>query len=321
MLSLNAPRLPRWHVLYHYPCPDGAFAIWGIEMARRQQIVQVDITYQAHSTSVDARLDVNELPRADKLVLVDYVGPNMEWVLQCCARYPSVMIIDHHKTAANMLAQMCTSSSTVGGRRTHQGPANLVVHFDENSAASSLVCRVMEVQRTERQNLLFALVQDHDLYTHLHPHSMEFSDALFARRIQYDIGKNPALFEQLDALNADELFAEGMEIKKRNDRLVQRYLESAVIKQFGESIVLCVLIQEDDAGIVSQLGHELAKLSPHRMGAACIMQEAAGFVKVSIRSVAPVDCSVVAQAYGGGGHGQAAGFCVPLDQWHKSMKL
>jgi len=298
----------RWHVLYHWPCADGVFAIWAIHLARLPH----EITYQAHSTTMALR--VADLPAADRLLLVDYCGPSLEWLLECCGRYREVSLLDHHKTGYE-IAMRAGAPDPLSGKIIAQGPPNLQVRIRQNMSACTLVVREFEVELTERQNLLFMLVQDHDLYTHLHPHSKEFSDALAARRIQYDVAQNPALFEQLSQLIPEELFAEGIEVKKRNDRLVQQYKQQAFVKHIGESRVLCVMIAESDNAIISQLGNELAQLCPEHLGAACIQYPELDRVHIKIRSIAPVDCEVIAKAHGGGGHAQASGFIVTYAQW------
>jgi nanoRNase/pAp phosphatase (c-di-AMP/oligoRNAs hydrolase) len=56
----------------------------------------------------------------------------------------------------------------------------------------------------------------------------------------------------------------------------------------------------------SELGHELAKMSPSKI--AVVWHRASDGIKVSLRSTGNVDVAKLAKKYGGGGHPKAAAF-------------
>ena len=69
------------------------------------------------------------------------------------------------------------------------------------------------------------------------------------------------------------------------------------------------------AQFASLIGHELSARC--NSFAAVWYVNAKGMVKVSLRSVEDFDCSRIAKFYGGGGHKNAAGFEIPLQQFIK----
>jgi len=297
---------PKRLCLYHYPCADGVFAAWGFELAAPGETV-----FKAHSTHPDKRLAVADLPDADELVLVDYCGPDVAWLSECLARYDHVLLVDHHKTASDMLEALPLANQ--GKPLANQG--KLYVIMNDGFSACNLVRRFLELPLGQERAHLWDYIQDNDLYTHVMPGSKALTLGLKARGIEYDIEKNPALWSQLGALRMGELLSEGFKLFEQQAALMSHYMSMVVMKRLGGLDVPSCVIRANQHGIINDLGHSMAKAFRIGVGAVCIEDEEAGYARVSLRSLSHVNCLPLAAEYGGGGHAQSAGFSMPLRQW------
>src|SRR4051812_35642019 len=79
-------------VLYHFPCPDGAFAA----LAARMSLGTINVSYVPHSTTVPINLEAYR--HYDTLYLLDYSGPP-GFIDTACQQFSRVYLLDHHKTA------------------------------------------------------------------------------------------------------------------------------------------------------------------------------------------------------------------------------
>eukprot|EP00897_Mesotaenium_endlicherianum_P004840 jgi/Mesen1/4384/ME000222S03505 len=87
-------------VLYHYPCPDGVFAA----LAAHMYHTAAGISVKMIPNEVYAPKRVEDLPLkgVDVVYLLDYVGPP-GFALALARVVPRVVVLDHHKTAAEAL--------------------------------------------------------------------------------------------------------------------------------------------------------------------------------------------------------------------------
>ncbi len=287
-------------VLYHHPCADGAFSALAAKLSSEGD----RMVFIPHSTS--SHLELDTLPEASQVYLLDYCGPRglME---SLCKRYPSVILIDHHRTADIEVTRMIGSPE---GQ-----PDNLQVHIDNSVAGCIATYRYLKVEK-DTVLPLFAYVQDNDLWKHELPNSKAFTAGLSHLNLSFDFAKYPSEFDILMTLVPEKV----IEIGK--DQLVQQAL---YIKNALESSFEATLGPFDQCRIyeassympgISELGHQLALLSPAGVGVVATI-DAAASVKISARSVGSVDTTAFTSIYGGGGHLNSSGCVISREEWER----
>ena len=92
----------------------------------------------------------------DTLFVVDFFG-GQEFVRAACARAKAVVILDHHKTAAEELAAMDAAAPR---------PANLEVVMDMERSGATIARDYFGLgdRLSPEQTKLFALIEDNDLW-------------------------------------------------------------------------------------------------------------------------------------------------------------
>lgn len=287
-------------VLYHGNCSDGVFA------ALVMKIAYEGVVCVPHYTTV--ALDLTLL--ADKkvtLFLLDYCGPNAEFLLKACALFDKVILIDHHKTAFEMV-------ESLGLAR----PDNFETHMRNDMSGCMLAQQYANIQLAHYLEQVLRYVQDNDLWLHKLPNSKEFTAGLQSLKLDYDFGKNPLLLNQLLDVTVDKCVALGKEELARQAVLIAKRLEAREWIIFkGDVKVLATHIEDSDYGITSQLGHELAVLNGCTGIGAVIREHDTDpeIVCISLRGRdESVDTTILSTSYGGGGHRGASGFKMSLTE-------
>ncbi|MEN8184087.1 MAG: hypothetical protein ABFS46_16290, partial [Myxococcota bacterium] len=152
---------------------------------------------------------------------------------------------------------------------------------------------------------LLGYVEDQDLWSWKLPRSEEVNAA---------IGSYPHTFrdwETLSALPLDQLVQEGEPILRAQQREVETALRQAHRVIVGELHLEAVNALQRR----SVIGHELAKRASYGHPSGVVYRLGGQRVDVSIYSIGDFDVSRIAASYGGGGHRNAAGFHVPLEEW------
>ena len=92
---------PRNIILYHYPCPDGAFSAYAVHLSGLK-----NVTYVPARTGSRNAVDLTQFSGSSNLYLLDYGGPNVEFLLQACKLFENVYLLDHHKTTVDIIQSM-----------------------------------------------------------------------------------------------------------------------------------------------------------------------------------------------------------------------
>ncbi|KAF8057109.1 ccp1 [Scenedesmus sp. PABB004] len=297
-------------VLYHYPCPDGAFAALAAALAYRARGVAA--VFVPHEVYRPLELDDLALDPRAVAFLLDYAGPD-GLPAALCRRVARVVVLDHHKTAAGQLADASAR------------PANLAVHLDMARSGAAIAAEFFRPALTPDQQRMFSMVEDADLWRWALPDSEAFHAGLGDARLDYNAAANPALFDQLAALRPDDVIAQGREVLARQEVLIAEALARAAPHQLGGAAGLTrgwgtclgVGVAGEVAKWRSALGNRLAARSAE-LGLTPVglvayteaeMPRKDSHIKVSLRSVGGWDTSRVAEAFGGGGHA-AASSCI-----------
>jgi nanoRNase/pAp phosphatase (c-di-AMP/oligoRNAs hydrolase) len=291
---------------HHYPCVDGSYAALAVALAKANETV----VFVPHNTAIPLHLEEVRQQHPDleaTLFLLDYCGPGPAFLEQACELFKSVILIDHHKTAFEMLQTLGTAK-----------PANLTTYMSNKCSGCVLAHQYTELVVSPQLQRVYDYVSDNDLWEHALESSRLFTAGFQSLQLELDFNKNPTLFKTLQEINVDELIVLGEIELERQARLIAARIESSFWQVFrGNVRVLCAHISPADYGITSQLGHELAVLNKDTgMGGVLKVHETdPKLIRVSLRGRDPsVDTTAVSKLYGGGGHAGASGFTVSVEE-------
>ena len=260
--------------IYHGNCADGFGAAWVV----RKALGEIDFhpgKYQEPPPDVTGK----------DVVMVDF-SYKRPVLLEMAEKANSILILDHHKTAAEDLLDL---------------PANVTAKFDMGHSGAMLTWEHFFPGETPPPLLLH--IEDRDLWRFALQNT---------RQIQANVFSFPYDFQVWDTLMAAApatLAAEGEAIERKHFKDMRELLgvttREMVIGGHRVPVANLPYTMSSDAG------HEMAKGKPF---AACYWDTPKGRV-FSLRSTDEgVDVSEVAKQYGGGGHRNASGFTVSFAQ-------
>lgn len=260
--------------IYHGNCADGFGAAWVVRKALNEQVFFHGATYQETPPCVTG----------EDVVMVDF-SYKRPVLLDMAEKANSILILDHHKTAAEDLINL---------------PANVVAKFDMSHSGAILAWKHFFPSQPPPPLLLH--IEDRDLWRFALQNT---------RQIQANVFSYPYDFQVWDTLMTADLatLAEAGEAIERKHVKDIRELIGVTTR----NMVIgghCVPVANLPYTMSSDAGHELAKGKPF---GACYWDTPEGRV-FSLRSNADgLDVSEIAKQYGGGGHRNAAGFRVSFD--------
>lgn len=277
--------------IYHGNCADGFGAAWAVRRALGNEVEFHAGFYGKEPPEVTHR----------HVVLVDfsYKRPVLEAMRE---RALSVVVLDHHKTAAADLAG-------------YDAPPNYWIYRDIIRTGVALpLCALFDMERSgaglawdyfhpgQPRPALIDHIEDRDLWRFKLPKTREIQSAVFS--FPYD-------FEIWDGLMHDDpahLAAEGVAIERKHHKdiaeLVAITKRTMTIGGYAVPVASLPYTLSSDAGNLMAQGERFA---------ACYWDTAEHRV-FSLRSTADgLDVSAIAASYGGGGHKNASGFQVPRD--------
>jgi len=258
-------------VLYHAGCDDGfgaAYAIW------------LKHGYQAEYIPVQHGQPFPEVSPGETVYVVDFSYSRD--ILKRVADRCKVVVLDHHKTAMEDLADLPFA------------------HFDMNKSGAVLAWEYFHPN--EPIPLLLTYVQDYDLWTK----ELAYTNENKAWR-----GSFPRTFcswqEMALAISRDDKWKTEGEAILRSEKL---HIQHRVSQAFEVTIDTHVVLAVNETQYFSEVAGELAKDTRYPFGA-CFFIRGDGLKIWSLRSdrnLGDFDVSAVAKLRGGGGHRNAAGF-------------
>ncbi|XP_010663932.1 uncharacterized protein LOC100240946 isoform X2 [Vitis vinifera] len=263
-------------VLYHYPCPDGAFAALAAHLyLRATSTPTLFFPNRVYSPVSTHHLP---LPQISHLYLLDFAGPP-DFLPQVSPNVPQVTVLDHHKTALQLLQSWNPSNALKVIDVGRSGATIAFDYFKQRAVEEGLLDVAGEFERVRR---VFEYVEDGDLWRWGLENSKAFSSGLNDMNLEFDVGLNPSLFDQ--AVNADSIS------ELRSELGHQLASKSCNLKLRGIGAVV----------------YRVPELKNDQ------------FLKISLRSVDKEDTTTISQEYGGGGHRNASSFMLSpadFDKW------
>ncbi|XP_008681586.1 uncharacterized protein [Zea mays] len=325
-------------VLYHYPCPDGAFAALAAHLYFSGAAHPV--RFFPNTVYDPIRSDSLPLEEIKDVYLLDFVGPP-GFVEDIAPKVERITILDHHKTAFESLCVNATLGQNVTKVIDMQrSGATIAFDFFRNKLLTEVstsrgnesgkdVAKVKYVpdNKAETVHKLFKFIEDGDLWRWKIPNSKAFSSGLKDLDIEFNVNANNKLFDQLLELDPEHVISHGQATLLEKQRLIDDCLEKSYeislgCGQFGS----CLAVDADAiSNLRSELGNQLASKSRdfNLRGIGAVVYKVPELnndqiLKVSLRSLEQEDTTCISQEYGGGGHRNASSFILSVtefDRW------
>jgi hypothetical protein len=272
---------------YHAGCPDGFGAAWAIWKAWG-----AEGEYRARGH--DDALRPDEL--AGRLVVFADNAPSNASLRQLADSVEQLVVLDHHVSALERFH----ADPELGPALAARGHR---IQFDLEHSGAVLAWRYFH-PATPMPPLL-AYVEDQDLWRWKLPDSAAVNAAIYSYPRRFDT------WEELAAAPVARLVAEGAPIARAHRIEVDRALKGV------HGITVGGLRLEAVNALFHRalIGHELAKRGAHGVPAGAVYRLTSRRVDCSLYSIGSFDVAKIAARYGGGGHRNAAGFHVPVDEW------
>ena len=268
---------PKHYVLYHARCIDGfgaAYAAW--KWFGDDDTVYIPVRYQE---------DPPEMVKGTNVFIVDF-SYKREVLEKLAKRHEITMVIDHHKSAEEELAEPIDGVQTV---------------FDMEKSGAVLA---WENWHSSPPPKLLLHIQDRDLWRFAMPETEAICAALWHKDMDF------VLWDQLinDVEQFRRLRYQGkMIIKVRDDNIRQANKGAFIATIDGHR---CAVVNNPIH--VSEAAHKLLDKFPDAEFAVCFRYQDDGKWRWDFRSREDgFDVSKLAEVFGGGGHPSAAGAKTP----------
>lgn len=289
-------------VVYHDKCMDGFTAAWAVWKRWGDAPV-----YLARNYGMTPDVDC----KGKHVLIVDFSFSEAELRGLAMDGAASVVILDHHKTAAADLAPFQIEHN---GRPSFIGQSlileaidtcgPIIAMFDMERSGAGMAWDFANDDGELRLSrpMLVNLVEDRDLW--------RFSYENASKPLHLALSSGPMTFARWDEADRDinAFIDSGKAIAAYRDQLVEEIAQRAttvvIDGQYGIGV-------DCPYGLASDVGHRLLDNWPDAAFAAAIIRGEAT-VSYSLRSRDDrADVSAIAKKLGGGGHRNAAGFKVP----------
>jgi oligoribonuclease NrnB/cAMP/cGMP phosphodiesterase (DHH superfamily) len=272
-------------VLYHDKCPDGfgaAFVAWKM-LGKNAEYIGCDHNY-SFIPSVKGK----------RVVILDF-SFKYEITLKLIEDADRLMIIDHHFSTKNELKNIPEKHKI----------------FDMNHSGCILAWDFFFGKTRQMAPPFLYNIEDRDLWLWKLKNSQEICAAL---------DTYPQTFEQWNNFTSPNAIA-GLKFQGEPVLRYRKLLVDMIVAKSTEIIfegLLCRVVNATGGMIISYVANELLVTYPKSMLAMTWYEDYPSHqLKVSLRSRHPIDCSVIATKYGGGGHKQASAFFIKLDDKEK----
>lgn len=276
---------PSTHILYHSPCMDGMAAALAAFLALGDSAKYHPVKYGDPPPVLPANASV---------ILLDFSYKRE--VLEAFAKtVNNVVVLDHHKTAAEDLA----------GYPAPGFADPIAVIFDMEKSGAVMAYEYFHGATGGEVPKFFRLVEDRDLWRF----SYEETKAVMAALQTFPMAMEDYAVAYADYTKYPLAFASrGQVILNTQNAAIDVICKTAVFSRaFGQSgvFVSCNVYQ-------SEVCDKLLNDFPEASFAAAFYQQTTTHQKWSLRSrKGGFDVSEVAKKFGGGGHAAAAGFSIP----------
>ncbi|KAL8532332.1 hypothetical protein ACS0TY_008794 [Phlomoides rotata] len=156
-------------VLYHYPCPDGAFAALAAHLYFAHSPAATAPPSLFFSNTVYSPLRAEDLPlnEIDNVYLVDFAGP------------------------PGFIQQLSPKDERSGATIAYDYFKERLLAGDNNGSKNVALAELQRVRR------LFEYIEDVDLWRWRLPNSKAFSSGMKDLNLEFDVTSNPTMFQHV----------------------------------------------------------------------------------------------------------------------------
>lgn len=284
--------------IYHSNCADGFGAAWVVRKYFDGEVDFHAAQYGSPAPDVEGR----------DVVMVDF-SYKLPLLVLLAAQANSILILDHHKTAAEDLAGLLRAPSAEAWAHAITGEllsqnVRIVSLFDMNRSGAGIAWDYFFPDQPRPR--LIDHIEDRDLWRFKIPLTREVQSAVVSHPFDFGVWDELMANAETDA-GTVVLAAEGRAI----DRKLQQDIATILAKQPRRMMLggVSVPVVNAPAMWASDMAGKMAETEPF---AAIYFDMPEGRV-FSLRSRGDgMDVSAIAKGYGGGGHKNAAGFQMPL---------
>lgn len=276
--------------VYHGNCADGFGAAWAVREYCRRTGVPVEFHAGMYGAEPPDMTDRH-------VVMVDF-SYKRPVLLELAASARSIVILDHHKTAAADLAGFPEPAPVAEWRESLEAgySATLIAAlFDMDRSGAGMTWDFFFPD--EPRPVLIDHIEDRDLWRFKLDGTREIQAAVFSLPYDFDV------WDGLMAADLHSLRAEGAAIERKHFKDIREFIEATAHRMTiaGHDVpaLNAPYFWSSDASHIMSEGEPFA---------ACYWHDATGTV-FSLRSANDgADVSEIAAGFGGGGHKHAAGF-------------
>lgn len=272
---------------YHAGCPDGFGAAWAVWRAWGNES-------EFWARSHDDRLPMDSL--RDRLVVFVDISVDNTQLRELCDVAGEILLLDHH----------------VSAQSRYHGETSLVNRMEDagheiiyDLSHSGAVLAWQYFHPHEPLPDLLAYIEDQDLWNWKLPGSAEVNAAIAS------YPRDLSVWQELTQRDIGELIDEGTPIVRANRMEVERSLKNIGVLRVGDLQLEAVNATVNRSAI----GHELAKRAHFGNAWGCVYRISGTQVHATLYSIGDFDVATIAAGLGGGGHRNAAGFTVSIEEW------
>lgn len=286
--------MKKYLCIYHGNCADGFGAAWVVRKALGEENVEFHAgVYGNEPPNVEGR----------DVILVDF-SYKRPVLLQMAETANSILIIDHHKTAASDLTNISQAA-------LEYGVCPIRAVFDMEYSGAMLTWQFYF--HDEQPPVLLKHIEDRDLWRFKIKGTRQIQANLFS--YPYDFEVWDELMEKANGIGWDMMYKEGAAIERKHFKDIKEFINVAqqidIIAGYIVPVLNAPYFWSSDAGQIMCDSYPFA---------ACYWDTPTGRV-YSLRSDENgVDVSIIAALFGGGGHKHASGFRLAYDDLHKLRK-
>lgn len=273
--------------IYHGNCADGFGAAWAVRHALGDGVEFHPGVYQQDPPDVTGR----------KVILVDFSYKRPVLEAMATERAQSVLILDHHKTAADDLSGFPEPPADLPNHKGWLPNEGIYATFDMERSGARLA---WDHFNHGEPPALIKHIEDRDLWRFELPGTREIQAAVFSFPYDFDV------WDKLMRQNPEELRNDGAAIERKHFKDIREFIAVAGdrmnIAGHDVPVLNAPYFWSSDAGHIMSEGEPFA---------ACYWDTPDGRV-FSLRSADDgLDVSEIAKQFGGGGHKHAAGYKIP----------
>lgn len=290
------------HVLTHGNCYDGFGAYW----SARRYLEQKEIKDVKYNTAVyGGKL---ENPKDSLVVFIDFC-PEDKKLLNELQQNNLVIILDHHVTAQENLKDATKLDFNFDEvlNKFKAGEKGLYCLFDMDQSGAGIAYRYFF--QTDVVPNMIRLIEDRDTWKFKYKESKDFHSYLLSKPFDYDVWTK--VFEDSsDKEKFSAIIKAGEALTEYSDQIVSKICALASVQTVAGLEVGFV----NTTSHWAEVGEFMVQKKNLDYSIAFTIDFSLGMIKGSIRRPTGLDCTKLAEHFGGGGHKGAAGFSVSISK-------